>query len=124
MKRSDPAIRVVLMPRDTNEMGTIFGGIILSYIDQAGVIEARKHNPSDRFVTVAMKEIIFKEPVYVGDIVSFYAETIKIGDSSIKVQITVEAERRKSPGLKVIVTHAEAVYVCIDQSGKPISIKR
>ena len=65
----EPAIRVVMMPRDTNPMGTIFGGIILSYIDQAGAVEARKHTEKN-FVTVAMHEVKFLAPVFVGDLVA------------------------------------------------------
>src|SRR5213592_915501 len=89
----DPAIRIALLPRDTNSAGTIFGGIILSYIDMAGAIEAHRHTGMDRFVTVAMREVIFHKPVFVGDLVSFYAETVKIGNTSITVRVIVEAER-------------------------------
>src|SRR6266542_5753761 len=73
---SDPAIRITMLPRDTNSQGTIFGGVILSYIDMAGAIEAHRHTGMDRFVTVAMREVIFHAPVFVGDLVSFYAETL------------------------------------------------
>ncbi len=72
---TDPAIRITLLPRDTNSRGTIFGGVILSYIDTAGAIQAHRHTKMERFVTVAMKEVIFHKPVFVGDLVSFYAET-------------------------------------------------
>src|SRR3974377_2461219 len=88
----EPAIRVVMMPRDINPMGTIFGGLILSYIDQAGAVEARKHSERN-LVTVAMHEVKFIAPVFVGDLVSFYAETVRIGRTSITVRITVEARR-------------------------------
>ena len=67
----DPAIRITLLPRDTNSAGTIFGGVILSYIDTAGAIQAHRHTKMERFVTVAMKEVIFHKPVFVGDLVSF-----------------------------------------------------
>jgi acyl-CoA thioesterase YciA len=108
-----PAIRVVMMPRDTNPMGTIFGGIILSYIDQAGAVETRKH--SDRkFVTVAMHEVKFLAPVFVGDLVSFYTETVKIGNTSLTARVTVEAKRGQAPHESVRVTQAEVVYVAID----------
>jgi acyl-CoA thioesterase YciA len=76
------AIRITMMPRDTNAHGTVFGGIILSYIDIAGGVEAVRHTHHDRFVTVAMKEVIFHEPVFVGDLVSFYAQTVKLGNTS------------------------------------------
>ncbi len=74
------AIRITMMPRDTNAHGTVFGGIILSYIDIAGGVEAVRHTHHDRFVTVAMKEVIFHEPVFVGDLVSFYAQTPTRGE--------------------------------------------
>jgi len=76
--RRDPAIRVVLLPRDTNSRGTIFGGIILSYIDLAGSVEVGKVT-KQRYVTVAMKEVVFKAPVHVGEVVSFYSSIIKSG---------------------------------------------
>ena len=90
-----PAIRVVMMPRDTNPMGTIFGGIILSYIDQAGVVEAHKHT-NKRLATVAMHEVKFIAPVLVGDLVSFFTETVRIGTTSITIRVTVEAARAES----------------------------
>ena len=93
---NDPAIRVVMMPADTNPHGTIFGGIILSYIDQAGAVEALK-NTSRNMMTVAMHEVKFIAPVFVGDLVSFYAETLKIGTTSITVRVTVEARRGTPP---------------------------
>jgi acyl-CoA hydrolase len=71
---SDPAIRITMLPRDTNSQGTIFGGVILSYIDMAGAIEAHRQTGMDRFVTVAMREVIFHRPVFVGDLVSFYSD--------------------------------------------------
>src|SRR5213596_3381048 len=91
-----PAIRVVMMPRDTNPLGTIFGGLILSYIDQAGAVHARQHSQKN-LVTVAMHEVKFIAPVFVGDLVSFYAETLKIGNTSITVRVTVEARRGTAP---------------------------
>src|SRR5262245_51494802 len=96
-----PAIRVMLLPRDTNEAGTIFGGVILSHIDLAAAVECRKHSVR-RFVTVAMKEVVFVAPVYVGDLVSFYTRTAKVGTTSITVQVEVEVERR-TDGRKVKV---------------------
>src|SRR5918993_6036821 len=90
---TDPAIRITLLPRDTNSQGTVFGGIILSYIDMAGAIEAHRRTRMERFVTVAMREVIFHKPVFVGDLVSFYAETVSIGTTSITVGVIVEVER-------------------------------
>src|SRR5687768_18616195 len=88
----DPAIRITLLPRDTNSQGTVFGGIILSYIDTAGAIEAHRRTKMERFVTVAMREVIFHKPVFVGDLVSFYAEILRIGETSITVRVIVESE--------------------------------
>lgn len=118
----EPAIRVTMLPRDTNESGTIFGGIILSYIDLAAAIEARKHTVQ-KIVTVAMHEVVFVAPVYIGDLVSFYTETVKIGRSSVTVKVVVEANRRFNSD-KVRVTEAEVVYVAVDSEGKPAKIER
>lgn len=117
-----PAIRVMLLPRDTNEAGTIFGGVILSHLDLAAAVECRKHGVR-RYVTAAMKEVEFVAPVYVGDLVSFYARTVKVGTTSITVHVDVEAERRVD-GRKVKVTEAEVVYVAVDENGKPTPVNR
>lgn len=117
-----PAIRVVMMPRDTNPLGTIFGGIILSYIDQAGAIEARRHSPQ-KLVTVAMHEVKFIAPVFVGDLVSFYTETSRIGKTSITIRVTVEAWRGNPPHDTVHVTQAEVVYVAVDSPGHAVPIE-
>ena len=116
------AIRLTMMPRDTNAHGTIFGGIILSYIDVAGGVEAVRHTGHDRFVTVAMKEVIFHEPVFVGDLVSFYATTTKLGNTSITIKVIVESERAGSQGQTVRVTEAEVVYVAINQYREKVRI--
>ena len=117
------AIRLTMMPRDTNAHGTVFGGIILSYIDVAGGVEAVRHTKHDRFVTVAMKEVIFHEPVFMGDLVSLYAETLKVGSTSITIHVVVEAERFGSQGRhKVKVTEAEVVYVAINQFREKVKI--
>ena len=118
----DPAIRITLLPRDTNSQGTIFGGVILSYIDTAGAIEAHRRTKMARFVTVAMREVIFHKPVFVGDLVSFYAETIRIGETSITVRVIVETERVASSGERVRVTEAEVVYVAVDENGQKTKI--
>jgi acyl-CoA thioesterase YciA len=116
-----PAIRVIMMPRETNAVGTIFGGIILSYIDLAGAVEARRHSDQS-FVTVAMREIVFHEPVFVGDLVSFYTETVRIGRTSITVKVVVEATRRDRSDDNLLVTQAEVVYVAVDERRKPTPI--
>src|ERR671928_1032652 len=92
MSERIPAIKVLLLPKDTNAYGTIFGGVILSNIDLASAIEARKV-AAHRYVTKAMREVEFHEPVFLGDIVSFFTETVRVGRTSITVRVSVEAER-------------------------------
>ena len=118
----NPAIRLTMMPRDTNAHGTVFGGIILSYIDVAGGVEAVRHTKHERFVTVAMKEVIFHEPVYIGDLVSFYARTLRVGNTSITIHVDVEAERFGMHGQKVKVTSAEVTFVAINQGREKVQI--
>ena len=122
-KWSEPAIRVLMMPRDTNAHGTIFGGVILSYIDQAGAIEARRQG-CDLIVTVSMDQIVFHEPVFVGDLVSLWTETLRIGKTSITTKVTVEAHRAVDPTQKVLVTEAHVVYVNLGNDRKPTPIRR
>ena len=116
----DPALRVTLLPRDTNRHGTIFGGILLQHLDLAGSVEANRngHHP---YVTVCIHEVVFKAPVYVGDLVSFYTKTRKVGHTSVTVLVDVEAER--ADGTTVDVTSAELVYVAVDQGGHPIPVR-
>src|SRR5215207_931055 len=119
-QKRDAAIRLTMMPRDTNAHGTVFGGIILSYIDVAGGVEAVRHTRHNRFVTVAMKEVIFHEPVFIGDLVSFYARTVKVGRTSISIHVDVEAERFGTPGVTVKVTEAEVTFVAIGDDRKKV----
>jgi acyl-CoA thioesterase YciA len=119
---SEVAIRVIMMPKHTNALGTIFGGIILSYIDQAGAVEAHRHTPG-RLVTVAMREVVFHAPVLVGDLVSFYTETLRIGRTSLTVKVTVESERGNRGAGRVKVTEAEVVYVHVDQNNQPVPLE-
>ena len=119
----DPAIRVKLLPRDTNAMGTIFGGVILSHVDLAGAVEAERLAPGKRFVTVVMREAVFLAPVYLGDLVSFYTRLRRVGRTSVTVRVEVEAERRAAPGTKVKVTQAEVVYVAVDEKGRAVPVK-
>ncbi|MFP5261424.1 MAG: acyl-CoA thioesterase [Blastocatellia bacterium] len=118
----EPAIRVVLMPKDTNAHGTIFGGVILSYIDIAAAIEVRKHTLK-KIVTKAMREVIFVAPVFVGDLVSFYTELVRVGRTSITIKVMVEADRISKPGDRVRVTEAEVVYVAIDENRRPTRVR-
>ncbi len=120
--KRDPTLRVTLLPRDTNKHGTIFGGVILSHIDMAAAVEARKAGGSHNFVTVAMDRVVFHKPVFVGDLVSFYTETIKIGRTSVTTKVIVEATRAENQEV-VRVTEAEVVYVAVDQNWRPIPIR-
>lgn len=121
--RTEPAIRVSMMPKDTNVHGTVFGGIILSHLDLAGAVEARWQG-CERVVSVAMCEVIFHEPVYVGDLVSFYTRTEKIGRTSITTRVLVRATRFRDPSQLVEVTEASIVYVNVDENRKPTPISR
>lgn len=114
-----PAIRVMLLPRDTNAAGTIFGGIIMSYIDLAGAVEAGKHT-LNRIVTVAMDGVVFKHPVRVGELVSFYSSTVKVGTTSVRVHIDVEVDRK---GEIIHVTKADLTFVSVDTQGNPVPLK-
>ena len=113
------ALSVVMKPRDANAYGSIFGGIILSYIDQAGFIEARKHGVH-RWVTASMDRVDFEKPVFVGDVVRFYTSTIKTGTKSVSVEVTVIAERFDN-NEQIEVTKAELTMVSIDADGNTIS---
>jgi acyl-CoA thioesterase YciA len=118
-----PAIKVILLPKDTNALGTIFGGVILSHIDLASAVEARKV-ARHRYVTKAMREVEFHEPVFLGDIVSFFTETVRVGRTSITVKVTVEAERwGGGEGERVMVTQAEVVLVAVDELGRPTPVR-
>src|SRR5205085_429912 len=114
------AIQVVMMPRDTNPHGTIFGGVIMSYLDQAGAIGARREvlragGAPPFLVTVAMNRVEFHQPVLVGDVVRFWTQLLRIGRTSITVHVSVEVER----GQEVLqVTEAEVVYVGIDPASQ------
>ncbi len=118
-----PAIRVTMLPRDTNPHGTIFGGVILSYVDQAGAIEALLHG-ADRVVTVAMEKVVFHAPVRVGDLVSFFCEVVRVGHSSITIKVVVEAAPPASAHPRRRVTEAEITYVNVDADGRPTPIVR
>ena len=116
-----PAIKRVMMPRDTNAVGTIFGGVILAEIDLAAATEAHRHH-SGMVVTVSMDKIDFKAPVRVGDLVSFFTETLRIGRSSIKTKVSVWASRRFGDGTQDYVTEAEVTMVAVDENFKPIPV--
>lgn len=115
------AIRVILLPKDTNGRGTIFGGVILSQIDLAGAEEARRHTRHS-VVTVAMDAVEFHQPVYVGDCVSCWTRLVKKGTSSVTVHVEVEAERSHGARETVKVTEAKVVYVAVDSEGKKVPL--
>ena len=118
-----PAIKVLLLPKDTNVYGTIFGGVILSHIDLASAVEARRV-AARRYVTKAMREVEFHAPVFLGDIVNFFTETVRVGRTSITVKVSVEAERwGAGGGERVKVTEAEVVLVAVDENGQPRPIR-
>jgi acyl-CoA thioesterase YciA len=118
-----PSIRRLMMPRDTNALGTIFGGVIMSEIDLAAAIEAHKFHPA-KIVTVAMDKVEFKQPVQVGDLVSFYTDTLRLGRTSITVHVSVWAQRRFGGGTVVHVTEADVTMVAVDDEFKPTPILR
>lgn len=118
-----PSIRRLMMPRDTNALGTIFGGVIMAEIDLAAAIEAHKHHP-DKIVTVAMDKVEFKQPVQVGDLVSFFTDTTRLGRTSITVHVSVWAQRRFGGGSFVHVTEADVTMVAVDDDFKPTPILR
>lgn len=112
------ALRVVPMPADTNSVGDIFGGWIMSHVDVAGAVAAARR-ARGRVVTVAVNALAFKKPVLVGDIVSFYADVVRVGRTSITVRVDVYAERRLEATESVKVTEATLTYVAIDEERRP-----
>jgi acyl-CoA thioesterase YciA len=119
-RRSEVAIRTVMMPAHTNPQGAIFGGVILSLIDEAAFVEAlrqRNHN----YVTVAFNGVEFHKPVLVGDVLSLYAETTRVGRTSLTVRVNVRAFRPEADQT-IDVTSAEVVLVAVDHAGQPVPI--
>lgn len=119
-KGRQPAIRTILMPKDTNAYGFVFGGVILSLIDLAAAVEAERQAPR-RYVTVAMDKIEFHCPVHVGQIVTLWAETLRIGRTSLTVRVQVIA-RERGGREDTEVTTAEVTMVSVDDSGRPTPI--
>lgn len=116
----EPSIRLVMLPKYTNPDGDIFGGIILSMIDEAAAVEAQRQG-HHRYVTIAMDSIQFHRPVCVGDIVSLWCQTLRIGTSSLQIHIDVLANPRRSDE-EYKVTEATVTMVAIDENRKPIPI--
>ena len=118
-----PALRVLPMPADANQNGDIFGGWIMAQVDLAGGTAAGKI-ARGRVATVAVKEFVFKQPVQIGDLLSFYVDLVRIGTTSITVTVEVYAERRPTDPHVVKVTEATLTYVAIDASGRPRAVPR
>jgi len=113
-----PVLRVVPMPADVNQHGDIFGGWVMSQVDIAGgVVAARRAR--GRVATVAVNAFVFKQPVQVGDVLSFYADVVKIGNTSVRINVGVYAERGRADTQVVKVTEATLTFVAIDGEGRP-----
>ena len=111
-------LKVIPMPADCNANGDIFGGWVMAQVDLAGAVLPARH-ARGRFATVAVNEFIFKQPVRVGDILSFFSRVVRLGNTSITVSVEVFAERWNEQGQYVKVTQATLTYVAIDKDGKP-----
>lgn len=114
----EPTIRVVAMPSDANYTGDVFGGWLMGQVDIAGSIPAL-HRAKGRVATVAVNSFVFKQPIFVGDIVSFYAHIVKIGRTSITVNVEVYSQRDPERPTCVKVTEATLTYVAVDEARKP-----
>jgi acyl-CoA thioesterase YciA len=117
-----PTIRRVTTPLDSNVMGTVFGGAMLSEIDHAAAMEAHKLHPG-HVVTVAMDKVEFKRPVFVGDLISLYTDVVRIGNTSVTVRVQVWAQRRQPPRDTVQVTEALVTMVAVDDALKPVPVR-
>ena len=117
LPNEQPALRLVPMPADLNQNGDVFGGWVMAQVDVAGAIPAMRR-ARGRVATVSVHSFLFKQPVSVGDIVSFYAQIVRIGQTSITVNVEVYAERNYADLITVKVTEAQLTYVAIDSRGK------
>ena len=116
-------LKVIPMPADTNANGDIFGGWVMAQVDLAGSVIPARH-AKGRMATVAVKEFIFKQPVHIGDLLSFYVDLVRVGTTSVTVKVEVFAERRPSEPTVVKVTEATLTYVAIDGAGRPRAVPR
>ena len=121
-KDKQPSIRVMAMPADANSAGDIFGGWIMSQVDLAGSAVAHRY-VRGRVVTVAVNSFSFHQPVFIGDLISCYAEIVKVGNTSITIEVTVFAERYREDN-PVKVTQAVLTYVAVDENRRPTPIKK
>ena len=122
-ENKQPTTRVVAMPSDTNASGDIFGGWIMSQVDIAGSVTAIRQ-AKGRVATVAVNEFLFKQPVFIGDLISCYAEVSKVGNTSITISVEVFAERGRKQDECIKVTEATLTYVAVDEDRKPRPVKR
>ena len=118
---TDPTLRVVPMPADASHTGDIFGGWIMSQVDLAGSVPAMRL-AKGRVATVAVNSFLFKKPVFVGDLVSFYADVVSVGRTSITVNVEVYAQRRPDEQICVKVTEATLTYVAVDNNRRPRAV--
>src|SRR5919199_387094 len=114
----EPTIRVIPMPADANHTGDIFGGWIMAQVDLAGSVPAVRV-AKGRVATIAVNSFVFKQPVFVGDVVSLYAEVVRVGRTSITVSVEVYAQHRGAPDVGVKVTEAVLTYVAVDDNRRP-----
>jgi len=118
LPQREPTLRMVAMPSDANYAGDIFGGWLMGQVDIAGSIPAL-HRAKGRVATVAVNSFVFKQPVLVGDLVSFYASIVKVGNTSITVNVEVYAQRDPARPTCVKVTEATLTYVAVDENREP-----
>jgi acyl-CoA thioesterase YciA len=123
LPQKQPVVRLVPLPRDENMFGDIFGGWIMSHVDIAGGIEAMRYG-CGRMATVAVNSFHFQQPVSSGDVVSFYADIVKVGKTSVTVAVQVFAERHPHDPITVKVTEATLTYVAIDDEGRKRELPR
>jgi acyl-CoA thioesterase YciA len=116
-------LKVIPMPADCNANGDIFGGWVMAHVDLAGSVVPARY-VDGRMATVAVNQFVFKQPVKVGDILSFFSSVTRIGNTSITVQVEVYAERFRAQGRYIKVTEASVTYVAIDDFGKPRKIAK
>ena len=118
----EPVLRVVPMPSDINPSGDIFGGWVMSHVDIAGSVVAMRV-ARGRIATVAVNSFLFKQPISVGDLVSFYAEVVRTGNTSVTIDVQVYAERNPSDPVVVKVTEATVTYVALEKDGRKRQLK-
>jgi acyl-CoA thioesterase YciA len=118
LPQREPTIRVAAMPSDANYTGDIFGGWLMGQVDIAGSIPAL-HRAKGRVATVAVNSFVFRQPIFVGDVVSFYTKIVKVGNTSITVEVEVYAQRDPAKPVCVKVTEATLTYVAVGEDRKP-----